>query len=182
MIAYRTATAEKMVTEIFGEYLFERDTRPAKPIVTNSCRLAIDPDYRSLFFKLVEPLGASNYASLQRWLFLDVNRLVINPERKKTIKKLFSDNVIEELSVHVPDWRGYNNQMYLPDIGKQAALVVVSQFGKDSRTGKDLASVEYSIGSALAYGFISTSELSIFVRDNTIVNPYQYRLFTNNPA
>lgn len=181
MIAYRTTTAEKMVIEIFGEYLFERDTKPAKPIVTNSCRLAVDPDYRSLFFKLIEPLGASNYGALQRWLFLDVERLVINQERKKIIRKLFSDNVIEELSVHVPDWRGYNDQIYLPDIGKQAAVIIRNQYNKGARTGKDLPLIEYSIGSALAYGAISTSELSIFVRDNTVVNPYQYP-FAKEPA
>jgi len=80
----RLPYTEKLVTEIFGSYIFERDLAQPGYKLINACKLAVPPVCRSMFFKLVNPLGKGDYAKLANWLFTD---LVVSRVNKPNLKK-----------------------------------------------------------------------------------------------
>lgn len=93
---------EKLIVEIFGEYIFERDLEQAGHKTINACRLAVPPHARSLFFKLVNPLGKRNYARLFNWLFEDRVMLKVNKANVKRLDRFTEEQLLLTLAEYKP--------------------------------------------------------------------------------
>lgn len=98
----RGTYTEKLVIEIFGEYIFERDLEQAGYKTINACKLAIPPHARSLFFRLVNPLGRRNYARLFNWLFEDLVMLKVNKANIKKFDRFTEEQLLLTLAEYLP--------------------------------------------------------------------------------
>lgn len=97
----RLPYAEQLITEIFGEYIFERDTTPPGYKLINACQLGIPPHVRADFFKLIKPLGRANYVKLLNWLYSDVVMLKLNKDNLKKLDNLFDEQLIARLIEYI---------------------------------------------------------------------------------
>jgi hypothetical protein len=111
----RLPYTEQLVTEIFGAYIFERDTALPGYKLINACQLGIPPHVRADFFKLVKPLGHSNYVRLLKWLYSDTVMLKINKASLKKLDKFLAEQLSSRLSDYIPE----HDEVYTPPPGER---------------------------------------------------------------
>ena len=116
--ARRGPYSERLVIEIFGEYLFGRDmTQPGYKVV-NACRLAVPIHARSMFFKLVLPMGRGNYNRLLNWLFDDTVMLTVNKANLKKFDRFTEEQILLILAEYDP------TEEEIGEFRKEAALAI----------------------------------------------------------
>jgi hypothetical protein len=98
----RLPYTEKLIIEIFGAYIFERDLAQPGYKLINACKLAVPPICRSMFFKLVNPLGKGNYAKLANWLFTDLVMLRVNNANIKKFDRFTEEQIIGFIREYEP--------------------------------------------------------------------------------
>lgn len=111
----RLPYTEQLVIEIFGEYIFERDTTPPSYKLINACQLGIPPHVRADFFRLVKPLGRSNYVKLLNWLYSDTVMLRLNKANLKKLDKFLAEQLTARLIDYIPD----HDEVFTPPPGER---------------------------------------------------------------
>ena len=99
----RLPYTEQLVTEIFGEYIFERDTTAPGYKLVNACTLGIPPHVRYDFLKLVKPLGRANYVKLLNWLYTDPVMLKLNKGSLKKLDKFLAEQLTARIIDYIPE-------------------------------------------------------------------------------
>lgn len=102
----RLPYTEQLITEIFGSYIFERDTTPPGYKMVNACNLGVPAHVRADFFKLLKPLGRDNYIKLLNWLYTDPVMLKLNRASLKKLDKLLAEQLTSRIIDYIPDHDG----------------------------------------------------------------------------
>ena len=102
----RLPYTEQLIIEIFGEYIFERDTTQPGYKLVNACTLGIPPHVRADFFRLVKPLGRANYVKMLR---LDKSSL-------KKLDKFLAEQLTARLVEYIPE----HDEVFTPLPGERA--------------------------------------------------------------
>lgn len=131
--ARRLPFTEQLITEIFGEYVFERDAAPPSYKLLNACNLGIPPHVRADFFRLVKPLGRANYVKLLNWLYRDTVTLSLNKVNLKKLDKFLAEQLTARLVDYIPEHDevftpppGERVFGFLPCDAKRAAIAVIA--------------------------------------------------------
>ena len=111
----RLPYTEQLITEIFGEYLFERDLTPPGYKLVNACTLGIPPHVRADFLKLVKPLGRANYVKLLNWLCTDPVKLKLNKDSLKKLDKFLAEQLTARLVDYIPE----HDEVFTPPPGER---------------------------------------------------------------
>lgn len=102
----RLPYTEQLITEIFGAYIFTRDTALPGYKLINACNLGVPIHVRADFFKLVKPLGLRNYQKLLKWLYSDPVMLKLNKNNLKKLDKLLAEQLTSRIVDYIPDHDG----------------------------------------------------------------------------
>lgn len=111
----RLPYTEQLITEIFGEYIFKRDTTPPGHKLINACKLGVPTHVRSVFFKLVSPLGWDNYVKLLNWLYLDPVTLKLNKSSLEKLDRLLAEQLAARLIDYIPE----HDEVFTPPPGER---------------------------------------------------------------
>ena len=111
----RLPYTEQLITEIFGEYIFERDTTAPGYKLVNACTLGIPPHVRYDFLKLVKPLGRANYVKLLNWLYTDPVMLKLNKDSLKKLDKFLAEQLTARLIDYIPE----HDEVFIPLPGER---------------------------------------------------------------
>lgn len=129
----RLPYTEQLIVEIFGGYIFERDTTAPGYKLINACTLGIPPHVRADFFKLVKPLGRANYVKLFNWLYSDTVMLKLNKVSLKKLDKFLSEQLTARLIEYIPEHDevftplpGERVFSFLPCDAERAMIAVIS--------------------------------------------------------
>lgn len=132
----RLPYTEQLIVEIFGEYIFERDTTPPGYKLINACQLGIPPHVRADFFRLVKPLGRSNYVKLLNWLYSDPVMLKLNKASLRKLDKFLDEQLTSRLIEYIPKHDevfttqpGERVFEFLPCDAERAVMAVVAAKG-----------------------------------------------------
>lgn len=141
----RLPYTEQLIIEIFGEYIFERDTTPPGYKLINACQLGIPPHVRAEFFKLVKPLGRANYVKLLNWLYSDPGMLRLNKASLRKLDKFLAEQLTARLTDYIPD----HDEVFTPPPGERILGFLPC----------DTERAVVAVITAKAYGAISDSQL-----------------------